>query len=71
MKTGKKVLAVLSLVLCFTLMSAATVYADTDGTELQVEQPSTLELQLGSAWAGVAFELKTDSGLYPGTVVVG
>lgn len=52
-------------------LSASVVYADTDGTELQVEQPMTLELQLGPEWAGVEFQLKTDTGTYPGVIVVG
>lgn len=44
---------------------------DTDGTELQVAQPVILEVQLGPQWAGVEFQLKTDAGLYPGTIDVG
>lgn len=44
---------------------------DTDGTELQVAQPVILEVQLGPQWAGVEFQLKTDAGLYPGTIAVG
>lgn len=28
-------------------------------------------MQLGTAWAGVEFRLKTDSGMYPGTIRVG
>ena len=43
---------------------------DTDGTELQVMQPSQLEIRLGSEWAGAEFELETDVGDYPGTVPV-
>ena len=33
--------------------------------------PGSDEIQLGAEWAGVEFQLKTDAGLYPGTVVVG
>ncbi len=33
--------------------------------------PEQLEVQLGTAWAGVEFRLKTDSGMYPGTIHVG
>lgn len=47
------------------------VSADTDGTELQVYQPSVLEIQLGSEWNGVEFELKTDAGMYPDKIPVG
>ena len=72
---------IMSLVL-IVLMSAlcVSVYAigpeedyvpdDTDGTELQVMQPSQLEIRLGSEWAGAEFELETDVGDYPGTVPV-
>ena len=60
--------------LCCILMCTGVVYAtgdDTDGTELQVAQPVILEVQLGPRWAGVEFQLKTDVGLYPGTIAVG
>ncbi len=43
----------------------------TEGSEMQVIQPEQLEIQLGADWAGVEFELKTDSGMYPGTIPVG
>ena len=54
-------------------MMPQTVFATggTDGTELQVAEPASLEIQLGAEWAGVEFELKTDAGMYPGDVVVG
>lgn len=71
MKTAKKFFTGLMAALCFVSVSAATVYADTDGTELQVAQPSKLEVQLGTQWAGVEFELKTDTGIFPGTITVG
>lgn len=32
---------------------------------------SSVEVQLGPQWAGVEFQLKTDAGLYPGTIAVG
>ena len=38
---------------------------------MQVMEPEKLEIQLGADWAGVEFQLKTDSGLYPGTIAVG
>ena len=63
--------SVFAALLCCMALSASVVYADTDGTELQVEQPMTLELQLGPEWAGVEFQLKTDTGTYPGVIVVG
>lgn len=39
-------------------------------TELQVMEPEKLEVQLGVDWAGTEFQLKTDAGLYPGTITV-
>ena len=71
MKTG---IGVMLALLCCILMCTGFVYAtgdDTDGTELQVAQPVILEVQLGPQWAGVEFQLKTDAGLYPGTIAVG
>ncbi len=38
---------------------------------MQVIEPEKLEIQLGADWAGVEFQLKTDSGMYPGTIAVG
>lgn len=60
--------------LCCIIMCMGTAFAtsdDTDGTELRVAQPAILEVQLGIQWAGVEFQLKTDAGLYPGTITVG
>lgn len=70
-KRIKKTIAVLAACLCCTTLFTGVVYADTDGTELQISSPMKLELQLGSQWAGVEFQLKTDTGIYPGTIVVG
>ena len=59
---------------CIFYFSAVPVWAEpqgTDGTELQVAQPEQLEIQLGAEWAGVEFQMKTDAGLYPGTIPVG
>lgn len=70
-KTGANILLAL---LCCLLIGTGTAFAagdDTDGTELQVAQPVMLEVQLGTQWAGVEFQLKTDAGLYPGTISVG
>lgn len=70
-----KVRLVLSLIitsiLLFTLSVPALARDGTDGTELQIATPEQLEIQLGTAWVGVDFQLKTDSGLYPGTIPVG
>ena len=74
MKKTKTGIGVMLALLCCILMCTGVVYAtgdDTDGTELQVAQPVILEVQLGPQWAGVEFQLKTDAGLYPGTIAVG
>ena len=60
-----------TLFFLFCLVCPALAKDGTDGTELQVAQPEQLIIQLGSEWAGVEFQLKTDSGLYPGTILVG
>ena len=74
MKKVKISISAVLAVLCCILLNAGVAYAtgdDTDGTELQVAQPVILEVQLGTQWAGVEFQLKTDAGLYPGTITVG
>ena len=66
----KRLLAVFAATICITGISVGTVYADTDGTEMQVAQPSQLEIQLGPEWSGVEFQLRTDAGIYPGVIAV-
>ncbi len=70
-----KIRLVLSLIitsiLLFTLSMPVLARDGTDGTELQIATPEQLEVQLGTAWAGVEFQLKTEHGLYPGTIPVG
>lgn len=62
-------------VICLFHVPVLPVYAEesqgTDGTEMQVIEPEQLEIQLGPNWAGVEFQLKTDAGMYPGTIPVG
>ncbi len=41
------------------------------GTELNVVQAQQVEIQLGTNWTGVEFEMKTDADMYPGTIPVG
>lgn len=60
-----------SFLFLFCLICPAHAKEGTDGTELQVAQPEQLMIQLGPEWAGVEFQLKTDSGLYPGAIPVG
>lgn len=61
----------MACVLCTPATSAHAESQGTDGTEMQVMEAENLEIQLGAGWAGVEFQLKTDSGLYPGTIKVG
>ncbi len=65
----RKAFAAMLAVMAMSLM-ALNAHADTDGTELQIVEPSQLTIQLGPEWAGVEFQLRTDAGVYPGTVVV-
>ena len=67
----KRILFACSLLACFFCMFSIPVSADTDGTELNVLEPSKLEIQLGADWHGVQFQLKTDVGLYPEKITVG
>lgn len=71
-----KIMKCLALVLAMTCIlyfptPASAAAQGTDGTELEVVQPEKLEIQLGESWAGVAFELKTDAGMYPEVIPVG
>lgn len=55
---------------CIISLLAIPVYADTDGSELQILNPANLEIQLGSEWAGAEFQLRTDMGIYPDSIHV-
>ena len=72
-KTIKSILLVVAMlcVLCFPVQVMAETQQGTNGDELQLMEAQKLEIQLGAEWAGVEFQLKTDAGLYPGTVKVG
>lgn len=72
-KTITSILLVLAMVciLCFPVQVLAETKQGTTGDELQLMEAEQLEIQLGTDWAGVEFQLKTDAGLYPGTVKVG
>lgn len=72
-KIVKAVLLVLSLVciICCRVQPTYAMQQGTNGDELQVAEPEQLVIQLGEDWAGVEFELKTDAGMYPGTIAVG
>ena len=61
----------LLLAIALSLGMSTAAFADTDGTEPKiVQQPDQLVLQLGTRWAGVEFELRTDAGIFPAPVVV-
>lgn len=60
-------LACILLAACLVLPASAK--EGTEGDELQVLQPEQLEIRLGVELAGAQFSLKTDAGMYPGTVV--
>ena len=72
-KTITSILLALALLctLCFPVQVLAETKQGTTGDELQLMEAEKLEIQLGTDWAGVEFQLKTDAGLYPGTVKVG
>lgn len=72
-KSITSILLVLAMlcILCFPVQVLAETKQGTTGDELQLMEAQKLEIQLGAEWAGVEFQLKTDAGLYPGTVVVG
>lgn len=67
----KRIVAVLSVMIITTAILTPAVYADTNGNEILItNQPDRLVLQLGTQWAGVEFQLKTDAGVFPAPVVV-
>lgn len=69
-KAGRACLPLLVIVMLMTVLCPAA-FADTDGTEPQItQQPDQLVLQLGTRWAGVEFELRTDAGIFPAPIVV-
>lgn len=70
MKVSRACLSLLTIVMLMAVLCPAAL-ADTDGTEPQItQQPDQLVLQLGTRWAGVEFELRTDAGVFPAPIVV-
>ena len=65
------VVAAMACLLCFPVKASATAQQGTNGTELEVVQAQQLEMQLGQAWTGVEFQLRTDAGKYPDPIPVG
>lgn len=68
---ANSLIAALACLLCFPVKASATTQQGTDGTELEVVQAQQLEIQLGQAWSGVEFQLRTDAGKYPDPIPVG
>ena len=70
-KRKNRLFSMLITVMALIAVLTPAAYADTDGTEPKiVQQPDQLVLQLGTRWAGVEFELRTDAGIFPVPVVV-
>ena len=72
-KTIKSIILCIAMlcIFCFPVQVSAEPQQGTTGDELQLMEAEKLEIQLGTEWAGVEFQLKTDAGLYPVTVKVG
>lgn len=64
------IIASMICLLCFPTLVMADTRQGTTGDELQLMEAQKLEIQLGTEWAGAEFGLKTDSGIYPGAIVV-
>lgn len=56
--------------LCFCSLFIPVTHAAGDDPPIDVIQPEQLVIQLGPQWAGVEFQMKTDYGLYPGSIPV-
>lgn len=63
------VMSLLALTLAALFLLPVSASQGTEGTELQVLTAEQLEIYLGAELAGAEFSLKTDAGIYPGTVV--
>lgn len=63
---NQKMLIIAAVLLCCPILCGSTVHAME--TESQIEQKSTLEIQLSPQWAGMEFQLTTESGPHPETV---
>ena len=71
MTIQKRLRLTLLAALCLAMCLCTTAFADTDGTEPKItQQPDQLVLQLGTRWAGMEFELRTDAGVFPAPIVV-
>ena len=69
----KMLLLVAAFIVCMLsiLPWSKVAYASPEAEPTKSTIADKLILQLGPSWAGVEFELSTDMGKYPGTIVVG
>jgi len=71
MKRPNKLLFIIAAILMAFLLTIIPASADTGESTLQISgEPAKLIIQLGPGWSGTQFELRTDAGVYPGTIVV-
>ena len=68
----KMLILAMALIVCAVSILPWTqvAYATPDAKPTKTTIADKLILQLGPDWAGVEFELVTDVGKYPGTIVV-
>ena len=68
----KMLILAMALIVCAVSILPWTqvAYATPDAEPTKTTIADKLMLQLGPDWAGVEFELVTDVGKYPGTIVV-
>lgn len=73
LKYRNRIIAAGMSIVCSLCLFVASAYAaqGTEGDELRILEAQKLEIQLGSAWAGTEFSLRTDAGLYPDKIAVG
>lgn len=70
MEKRRSLSPVILMAVCLSICLCTPAFADTDGMEPKItQQPDQLILQLGSRWAGVEFELRTDAGFFPVPIV--
>jgi len=70
-KEIKKYIILAVILFILPIFTVPVVYADTNGNELKTtKQPDKLILNLGKEYAGMEFELKLDSGIFPVPVKV-
>ncbi len=73
LKYRKQIISAGISIVCSLCLFIGSVHVaqGTEGDELRILEAQKLEIQLGSAWAGTEFSLRTDAGLYPDKIAVG